>query len=261
VSARRQELAVVGERDTSGALLHRVRTFDFVRRIEDLMPIVGFDEPGDPVAGTYVGEDDAYWLLDRTHRHDKEEKFKKGPPGRLPKLKPAPPGKGPPLVDKKPPKEEKPSTEPKPALEPAGGRIMRLLRVRMGRAIEPGGFVRLTGEKSATPGGLDVEVLETWPRSDARPNIALTTGADGSLVVSCWSDEAHTVAKVVMEPNRLRLRGLWHGPDALALPAFAGVDGVFGVRKKGGVAGKIERKDVAPVPPDGLPIEALGVCF
>jgi hypothetical protein len=66
MSARRQEIAFVGERDGQGAVLQQLRVYDFDRGMALTRPLLIDDERlVDPVAVTYVPQEDAYYVLDR----------------------------------------------------------------------------------------------------------------------------------------------------------------------------------------------------
>ena len=69
VSNRRQEAAFFDDRDASGALLPRVRLFDFVLQQPLEKTILGRNKLHEPLAAAYRAADDAYYVLDRTREH------------------------------------------------------------------------------------------------------------------------------------------------------------------------------------------------
>jgi len=44
-----------------------------------------------------------------------------------------------------------------------------------------------------------LDALWTWTRNDNYPNVALTTSADGALVVRTWNDHSHVFALAVLD--------------------------------------------------------------
>lgn len=88
--------------------------------------------------------------------------------------------------------------------------------------------------------GLGVEVLAEVDHDDDRTDFGLTAGSNGTLVVSSWSKEEHAICVVSIGVDGPHLRRVVHGEDPLAIPAFAGVDGLFFVRSVGGLPQGVE---------------------
>lgn len=67
MSARRQEIAFIGESDGAGNLLQQLRVYDFDRATEVVRPLlVDTERLTDPVSVTYHPLDDAYYVLDKS---------------------------------------------------------------------------------------------------------------------------------------------------------------------------------------------------
>lgn len=65
LSARRQEIAFVGEQDAQGVVLQSLRTFDFDRGAAATKPLLTAEHRlNSPVAMTYMPHEDSYYVLD-----------------------------------------------------------------------------------------------------------------------------------------------------------------------------------------------------
>lgn len=69
LSAKRQEVVFIGERDGQGNVLQRLRVYDFERSLELTRPLLTEEiRLLDPVATTYLPLEDAYYVLDRAEQ-------------------------------------------------------------------------------------------------------------------------------------------------------------------------------------------------
>ncbi len=205
VSGRRQELALFGERDSTGRLLNQARIYDFDLDQERISTLLGPLSFNSPQAATYRSEDDAYYVLDQT------------------------------------------------------ATSMRLVRVTRGMT------TRLVGD---------------WTRTGAHPNVALTTGANGSIVISTWSNSEHFIAELQLDPpgttpitefdgefpvrgtpvtlEGIHLRALVRGANALRTPALRNLRGLIYWRERRTDPERAPSTD--PDSPD-LRIEEMNRCF
>ena len=130
--------------------------------------------------------------------------------------------------------------------------------------------------------GMSTQIAGEWPRSGAMNNFGLTSGANGSLVVSCWNATSYAVGELLPDPfdpvntstqfvnespapaqyvppSGLHLRGLYTGQGSLALAAQRDLRGV-----SVWVAGTSAPKQLAfgsnSNPPD-LTFGTLSACF
>jgi hypothetical protein len=75
------------------------------------------------------------------------------------------------------------------------------------------------------PRGMNVEVLAEWPARGAFSKFALTTGRDGSIVLSSSSATEHAIAVLATNGRAIKLQSMRTGPDPLSVPAFKSLDG------------------------------------
>ena len=174
LSGHRHDVAFL-ERDVTGSVMQRLRTFDFDLLTEVIKPIHGMLRLVDPVAMTYRAEDDAYYILDRT--------LDRGPSAALYRL----------------------------------------------------------------PRGNSLELLGTWRRPGNLTEIALTTGADGTLVITTWDDKKHAIAVLDLDATdkrggeagqnaqarRIKVVSLRFGKGAVDIPAHRNLDGLTLVVRAG----------------------------
>jgi hypothetical protein len=93
--------------------------------------------------------------------------------------------------------------------------------------------------------GLQVRVLAEVPHDGDRSEFGLTAGTNGTLVISGSAAHAHGICLLSVGVDGLHLQRIVHGPDALAIPAFEGFDGLLFVRR---VSDSPQRIEVAPLP-------------
>ena len=97
--------------------------------------------------------------------------------------------------------------------------------------------------------GMVAENVGEWPRSDSMTNFELTTGANDSVVVSCWSSTNYIVGELTRDPfdflhqltqfqgespapgatippNNMHLRGLYSGSPGLQIGAYRALRGM-----------------------------------
>jgi hypothetical protein len=97
--------------------------------------------------------------------------------------------------------------------------------------------------------GWTVDSVAEWSSGERHTRFALTTSADGSLVLSAWNENDYSIAILdldsVPSPRPFRVRRVANGAGSLALPAFLGLDGlVVTTATKSGPSVKI-----SPTPP------------
>lgn len=170
LSGRRQEIGFL-ERDSTGAVVQQLRTFDFDLAAEVIKPFVGYARLVDPVAMTYRAEDDAYYILDRTRTH-----------------------------------------------EPSAT-LYRL------------------------PRGNSLEVVGMWRRPGKFQHAAVTTGSDGTLVISTWNDKKHAITVLDLDSRahdrarknhdddsgplrRIKVVAMRFGKGAVEIPAYRNLDSI-----------------------------------
>ncbi|OJY16314.1 MAG: hypothetical protein BGO98_29950 [Myxococcales bacterium 68-20] len=102
-----------------------------------------------------------------------------------------------------------------------------------------------------------LDALWTWTRNDNYPNVALTTSADGALVVRTWNDHSHVFALAVLDVSGagdypMQVISMAVGEGTVVVPAYRGIDGTSLVLHRGGadVALRFTAHDT-----DGLPTE------
>ena len=78
------------------------------------------------------------------------------------------------------------------------------------------------------PRGLTAELVVDFRIGDEPTFFGLTTGRDGTLVLSVGWSHRHVIAALRLEPDgTLSLAGAWRGGTALALAAYRGLDDTF----------------------------------
>lgn len=132
--------------------------------------------------------------------------------------------------------------------------------------------------------GMTTEIVGEWSRSGTMSNFALTSGASGSLVTSCWNTGNYVVGEltrdqldpltpltrsqfvgespapgVVIPPVLMHLRGLYAGSSSLQLGAWRALRGMH-VWRAGASAPELLGYGSDPNPPD-LPLGNLSQCF
>ena len=75
------------------------------------------------------------------------------------------------------------------------------------------------------PLGLSVEVLAEWRRRSDYTDVDITTGRDGSLVLSASSPTKHAIAVLATDGVTVRARALCSGDDPIAVAASKSLDG------------------------------------
>jgi hypothetical protein len=78
------------------------------------------------------------------------------------------------------------------------------------------------------PRGTTLEPVGAWERPGRRPNVAMTTGSDGTLVITTWDATTHAVAvlDVTAAGPAMRVLSLGFGDGAVGVPAHRSRDGV-----------------------------------
>jgi hypothetical protein len=82
-----------------------------------------------------------------------------------------------------------------------------------------------------------LEVLGTWARKGHWDNAALTTGVDGTIVLSTWSDTNYGIAvlDVSGEGERpMRVVSMGVGQGTIVVPAYRNMDGTTLVLERNG---------------------------
>jgi hypothetical protein len=91
------------------------------------------------------------------------------------------------------------------------------------------------------PRGLTLHKMGEWRRGHRLEHFALTSGTEGSLVVSAWSEKRHTICVLANDAERIRLRDVHSGKGALLVPAYQNLDGLSYLRDtKSGPAPALE---------------------
>jgi hypothetical protein len=76
------------------------------------------------------------------------------------------------------------------------------------------------------PRTLTVEIAHEWTRVGRFDEYALTTGAQGTLVVTAWSASQHAIALIDVGPRTYMAHALYFDKDAVVIPAHQNVDGI-----------------------------------
>lgn len=82
-----------------------------------------------------------------------------------------------------------------------------------------------------------LEPLGIWARPDVFKNMALTTGADGTLVFSTWSDTKYAISIVDVSGHEgwpMRVLSMAVGDGTISVPAYRNMDGTTLVLEKAG---------------------------
>ena len=82
----------------------------------------------------------------------------------------------------------------------------------------------------------ELEPLGPWARNGYFPNMALTTGVDGTLVLSTWNDGEYAVAVVDVSGAGdwpMRVLSMVAGEGSIHVPAFRNMDGTTLVLQQG----------------------------
>jgi V8-like Glu-specific endopeptidase len=101
--------------------------------------------------------------------------------------------------------------------------------------------------------GLSVELIKEWPRLGRFDSFALTTGADGSLILSTWNAKRHAILALTFRTTDIdpHLVALFFGKGAIAIPAAKSMDSLnYGLAVGTGFRPAVQRlAPASPKPP------------
>jgi hypothetical protein len=130
--------------------------------------------------------------------------------------------------------------------------------------------------------GMVVRRVAEWHRSSAHANVHLTTGADGSLIVSCWSNKHHVIGELVPDrlstdpinfvgeypapyaaipPSGIHLENVLNGVGGLRAPAYRNLRGLVFWRQGETKPERSPLPKLKSKPHPELPLAELAQCF
>jgi hypothetical protein len=85
------------------------------------------------------------------------------------------------------------------------------------------------------PLGLGVQVAESRPHQSKYTDFGITSGTDGSIVLTAWNNQHHAIAVLGVNGLIMRLKALYFGHDPIVISAYKNADAItFVTRSRDG---------------------------